>query len=129
MKANCMQTLSGNAENWSRVVVLLPMILDKSEKLHAHCRKRSKHKSEIRKMSLSFKKTIEMSVFVVRVFVQLRDLLSTHKRLAVKLDELENKILSHDKDISMLINSIRQLMTPPVRKKRQIGFLSKMNGE
>ena len=72
---------------------------------------------------LNTSRAIEMSVFVVRAFVQLRELLSTHKRLAAKLDELENKVLSHDKDISMLINAIRQLMTPPVREKRQIGFL------
>lgn len=78
---------------------------------------------------LNSPRAIEMSVFVVRAFVQLRELLSTHKRLAAKLDELENKVLSHDKDISMLINAIRQLMTPPARKKRQIGFLSKMNEE
>jgi len=54
LKANFVQTLSGNAENWSRVIFLLPMILDKSEKLHAHCRKRSKHKSETRKISFYF---------------------------------------------------------------------------
>jgi len=48
-----MQTLSGNAENWSPVILLLPMIPDKSEKLHTHCRKRSKHKSEIRKIVMT----------------------------------------------------------------------------
>ena len=78
---------------------------------------------------LNTPRAIDISVFVVRAFVQLRELLSIHIRLAAKLDELENKVLSHNKDISMLINAIWQLMTPPVRKKRLIGFLSKMNEE
>jgi len=54
LKANCEQTFPGNAENWSRVILLRAMIPDKSEKLHAHCRKRSKHKTEIRKISFPF---------------------------------------------------------------------------
>ncbi len=65
-----------------------------------------------------------MSVFVVRAFVRLRELLLTNKQLALKLGELDQKVMSHDRDISMIINAIQQLMTAPVRKKRQIGFLS-----
>ncbi len=65
-----------------------------------------------------------MSVVVVRAFVRLRELLLTNKQLALKLGELDQKVMSHDRDISMIINAIQQLMTAPVRKKRQIGFLS-----
>ena len=78
---------------------------------------------------LNTPKAVEMSVFVVRAFVRLGELLLTHKRLASKLGELEQKVMSHDRDISMIINTIRQLMRPPVRKKRQIGFISKIEDE
>jgi hypothetical protein len=65
-----------------------------------------------------------MSVFVVRAFVQLRDMLSTHKELAAHVAALERKIGSHDEAIAGLIDAIRQLMTPPAEKKRGIGFLA-----
>jgi len=78
---------------------------------------------------LNTPKAVEMSVFVVRAFVRLGELLLTHKRLASKLGELEQKVMSHDRDISMIINTIRQLMTSPVRRKRQIGFISKTDDE
>lgn len=38
---------------------------------------------------LNSPRAIEMSVFVVRAFVQLREFLANHRQLAVKLDELE----------------------------------------
>jgi hypothetical protein len=78
---------------------------------------------------LNTPRAVEMSVFVVRAFVRLRELLLTNKQFALKLGELEQKVMSHDRDISMIINTIRQLMTRPVQKKRQIGFLSTSDDE
>jgi len=69
---------------------------------------------------LNSQRAIEMSVFVVRAFVQLRDLLSSHKQLSSRLDDLERKPASHDRDITMIINAIRNLITPPSQKKRQL---------
>ncbi len=59
---------------------------------------------------LNTPKAVEMSVFVVRAFIRLRELLLTHKHVASKFGELEQKVMSHDRDISMIINTIRQLM-------------------
>jgi ORF6N domain len=68
-------------------------------------------------------RAVEISVHVVRAFVRLRDLVSTHKELSHKLDELERKVSSHDQAIAGLINAIRQLMSPAeTKKKRAIGF-------
>ncbi len=78
---------------------------------------------------LNSPRAVEMSVFVVRAFVQLRELLSTHKELAAKLEALERKVGSHDQAIAGLIDAIRQLMTPPETKKRGIGFLADHSGE
>jgi hypothetical protein len=68
-------------------------------------------------------RAVEISVHVVRAFVRLRDLVSTHKELSHKLDELERKVSSHDQAIAGLINAIRQLMSPAeTKKKRAISF-------
>ncbi|MBI5330607.1 MAG: ORF6N domain-containing protein [Betaproteobacteria bacterium] len=71
---------------------------------------------------LNAPKAVEMSVFVVRAFVELREILSTHRELAAKLTELEHKVSSHDQALAGVIDAIRQLMSPPNPKKRPIGF-------
>jgi hypothetical protein len=66
---------------------------------------------------------VQISVFVVRAFVQLREMLSSNKALARKLNELERKLTTHDHAITELIEAIRQIMAPPEpKKKRPIGF-------
>lgn len=71
---------------------------------------------------LNSPKAVEMSVFIVRAFVQLREMLPTNKEVAAKLLELERKVSSHDQAIAGLINTIRQLMMHPSEKSRPIGF-------
>ncbi len=67
-------------------------------------------------------RAVEVSVFVVRAFVKLRQLVLAHKDLAGKLDQLERKVGSHDAAIKQLVAAIRQLMAPPVLPKNRIGF-------
>ena len=64
---------------------------------------------------LNTPRAIEVSVFVVRAFVRLREMLTTHKALAHKLAELESKIETHDEAIRSLVSAIRQLMAAPER--------------
>lgn len=72
---------------------------------------------------LNTPRAVEVSVFVVRAFVKLRELTMAHKEIRKKLDELEHKVTGHDQAIAGLINAIRELMTPPEpKKKRPIGF-------
>ena len=72
---------------------------------------------------LNTPRAIDVSVFVVRAFVKLRELLSTHKELAGKLAELERKVGSHDVAIQSLVTAIRRLMEPPpVPPRPRIGF-------
>lgn len=66
---------------------------------------------------------VEMSVFIVRAFVALRDWLATHRELAEKLDYLERKVSSHDQALAGVIDAIRQLTSTPSPKKRPIGFI------
>jgi len=74
---------------------------------------------------LNTERAVQISVFVVRAFVKLREMLSTHKELAHKLAELERKLQNHDESIQSLVVAIRQLMRPPEPEtpKKRIGFL------
>jgi len=65
---------------------------------------------------------IQMSVFVVRAFIRLREMVSNHRELSRRLAELEKRIASHDESIQTLFQAIRQLMTPKEAPKKQIGF-------
>jgi phage regulator Rha-like protein len=71
---------------------------------------------------LSTKRAIEMSVFVVRAFVRLRDMLATNRKVAGKLAELERRLRGHDASIQAVIQAINDLMAPEPRKAGQIGF-------
>jgi hypothetical protein len=74
---------------------------------------------------LNSPQAVRMSVFVVRAFVKLREMLATHKELAHKLAELERKLQNHDESIRSLVVAIRQLMRPSELEtpKKRIGFL------
>jgi len=70
---------------------------------------------------LSSDRAIEVNIAIMRAFVQLRQLLLTHKDLARKLKDLEQK---YDENFRLVFDAIRQLMQPPstAEKKRRIGF-------
>ena len=71
---------------------------------------------------LNSPRAIEMSVFVVRAFLRLREALTSHKALAAKFAELEQRLETHDKTIGGIIDAIRALMAPPEKPSRRIGF-------
>jgi hypothetical protein len=72
---------------------------------------------------LNSPKAVEVSVFVVRAFVQLRETIAGHKELARKIAKLERKLGDHDEQIMVLVEAIKQLMDPkPPPKTRRIGF-------
>ncbi len=71
---------------------------------------------------LNTRRAIEASLYVVRAFVKLSEMLATHKELASKLAELEERMEVHDEEILALFEAIRQLMEPPEKPGRPIGF-------
>jgi len=72
---------------------------------------------------LNSKRAIQVNIAIIRAFVKLRQILSTHKELIHKLNELERKTEKHDMEIQGIFEAIRQLMAPPPEKPRRIiGF-------
>ena len=72
---------------------------------------------------LNSDRAMKVSVYVVRAFVKLREMLSTQKDFAHKLEELEKKFAVHDQKFAVVFEAIRELMRPPpVPPKRRIGF-------
>jgi hypothetical protein len=65
---------------------------------------------------------VHASIQVFRAFVKLRELLSTHRELAKKLADLEKRIEEHDEEITAIFEAIRQLMEPPGKPSKRIGF-------
>ncbi len=69
---------------------------------------------------------VGMSIYVVRAFVQLREILASNKELAYRLDlleaRLEKKLTTHDEAIAAMLSAIRGLMSLPAPKRRGIGF-------
>jgi len=55
-------------------------------------------------------------------------MLTAHTELAAKLKELENRIQDHDEQIQTIFEAIRQIMTPPEKMRRKIGFEVKERG-
>ena len=77
---------------------------------------------------LSTPRAIAMSVEVVRAFVRLRALMTSHQQLAGKLAELERRVASQDRNIVALFEAVRGLMRVPERRRRPIGFHTKDRG-
>ena len=71
---------------------------------------------------LHSERAIQMNIAIMRAFVKLREFLLTHKELAQKIAELEQKIGKNETDIRSIVEAIRQLMIPPQKPKREIGF-------
>ncbi|PWB74589.1 DNA-binding protein [candidate division GN15 bacterium] len=68
---------------------------------------------------LRSKRAVLVNIEIMRAFVKLRQMLATHADLARKLDALEEK---YDSQFKVVFDAIRQLMTPPEKARRQIGF-------
>ena len=67
-------------------------------------------------------RAVEMSVYVVRAFVRLRDLVRTHTELAKELAVLERRVTGHDEDLKVVLAGLRALLKPASKPRKQIGF-------
>ncbi len=73
---------------------------------------------------LNSPRATELSVYVVRAFVELRGMLTSNRELAGKVHSLERKVSVHERNIAELVDSMAQLLaTPPTPPRRSIGFV------
>ncbi len=68
---------------------------------------------------LRSKRAVKVNIEIMRTFVKLREMLASHAQLSLKLDALVKK---YDAEFKVVFDAIRELMTPPAARKRQIGF-------
>ena len=65
------------------------------------------------------KRAVQVNIEIMRAFVRLRELMLTHRDLAAKLRELEQK---YDSQFRLVFEAIRELMEPAPTEKERIGF-------
>jgi len=68
---------------------------------------------------LNSKRAVQVNIAIMRAFVKLRVMIASHKDLARRLDDQEKK---YDQQFRIVFDAIRELMTPPVKPRRKIGF-------
>jgi len=72
--------------------------------------------------ALNSKRAVKVNIAIIRAFVKLRWALETNRELAKKFSKLERCVDKHDDEIAAILEAIRQLMTPPEKLRREIGF-------
>jgi hypothetical protein len=71
---------------------------------------------------LNSEKAIEVNIAIMRAFVQMRKFFETNKELAEKIEELERTVSSHDEDILLIFETIKQLMHKKSQPMEPVGF-------
>jgi hypothetical protein len=67
-------------------------------------------------------RAIQTSVEIVRAFIRLRRMVSTVEELGRKMEKIERQLGGHDEDIQAILSALKQLMTPPAKSPKEIGF-------
>jgi hypothetical protein len=83
----------------------------------------SEHGALMAATVLNTPRAVEMSLYIVRAFVRLREAAAANRALARKLDELEQRLHTHDQAIAEIVRAIRELTAVPEPKQRRIGFI------
>ena len=68
------------------------------------------------------KQAIEVNIRIIRVFVKMRELAINHKDILLKLDELEQKVSSHDEQIILIFEYLKKLISPETKIRKRVGY-------
>lgn len=67
-------------------------------------------------------RAVKVNIAIMRAFVKLRQTIESNRELARKFSQLEQRVGKHDDEIAAILDAIRQLMAPPEKPRREIGF-------
>jgi hypothetical protein len=71
---------------------------------------------------LQSERAVKINIAIMRAFVKLREMLETNRELSRKFSELAQRVGKHDEEITAILEAIRQLIAPPKKARREIGF-------
>lgn len=71
---------------------------------------------------LNSPRAVQMSIFVVRAFLRLRQWVAGQAQMAARLADLERRVGAHDHELKAIIQTIRSMLEPPSPPRKQIGF-------
>jgi uncharacterized protein YpiB (UPF0302 family) len=78
---------------------------------------------------LNSERAIQVNIQIIRIFTKLREMLMTHKELKKKIEKLEKKIDDklgvHDKQIRIILETIKLILKEDGKPKEKIGFMIK----
>ena len=71
---------------------------------------------------LNSDRAIKMNIQIIRIFVQLREMLLTHKDLLLKMEEIEKKVSGQDEKIKLIFDYLKKFIQQQNTPRKQIGF-------
>ena len=71
---------------------------------------------------LKSKTAVQVSLRLIEIFVKMREMLSVHKDVLLKLEQLEKRITAHDDELQMIFSALKELINPPQEPRPAIGF-------
>lgn len=98
------------------------MILNRGTNIKYRATAFTEHGAVMAATILNSPRAVQMSVFVVRAFLRLREWVVGHAELATRLVELERRVGAHDHKLKAIIQTIRSMIEPPAPPRKQIGF-------
>ncbi len=73
---------------------------------------------------LRSKRAIQVNIQIMRIFTKIREMILSNKNLKLKIDKLERKYNNHEQQIRVIFKVIKQLLEPPSKPKKKIGFIT-----
>jgi phage regulator Rha-like protein len=71
---------------------------------------------------LKSERAVHVSLRLIEIFVKMREMLSAHKDILLKLEQLERKVTAHDEDMQAIFAALKQLLNPPQSPRQRVGY-------